>query len=437
MRLRNAQKIIESIGKQLNLEPGLINSGKRYYKDAYDKNFIQGRVTREVGAVCLYIACRVGKSYHLLIDFQDAIQVNVFKLGSIFLELNQKFYLNLPQIDPSLYINRFCSRLEFDTKKNQVVNSALRILQSMNRAWLQVGRRPNGLCGAAILIAARFHGFKRTIGQIVRVVHVCQETIRKRLDEFKGTNTAQLTREELQSIESSHPIDSTIVHPKMIESMDPPAFTKNILKRTLQIENGAQLDQLMHTMEEKAQVIEQKLLKYESKDSDIIGDEEQKQSDNQQLVVYQGHLTSKGEHSDFNYSDSHLVPNMTGESVSTAASNLSHRTPYPASTISMLPSFQNPTDEDEYGIISLSDVDDDAIESMILTEEEAKLKKNIWDNLNRDWIKAQKNKRRVKKEERRRQKESKRKDKELRKRLDEERKKLQNYNDEEKASSVL
>jgi transcription factor IIIB 90 kDa subunit len=89
-----------------------------------------------VGAVCLYIACRVGKSFHLLIDFQDAIQVNVFKLGSIFLELNQKFYLNLPQIDPSLYINRFCSRLEFDTKKNQVVNSALRILQSMNRAWL-------------------------------------------------------------------------------------------------------------------------------------------------------------------------------------------------------------------------------------------------------------------------------------------------------------
>jgi transcription factor IIIB subunit 2 len=67
-----------------------------YYKDAYDKNFIQGRVTREVGAVCLYIACRLGKSFHLLIDFQDAISVNVFKLGTIFLELNRKLHLNLP-----------------------------------------------------------------------------------------------------------------------------------------------------------------------------------------------------------------------------------------------------------------------------------------------------------------------------------------------------
>ena len=93
---------------------------------------------------------------------------------------------------------------------------------------------------------------------------------------------------------------------------------------------------------------------------------------------------------------------MTGESATTAGSTLSHRTLLPSTTLSLFPSYQNPIDEDEYGIISLSDVDDDAIESMILTEEEAKLKKNIWDSLNREWIKAQKNKRWVKKEERRR-----------------------------------
>jgi transcription factor IIIB subunit 2 len=60
----------------------------------------------------------------------------------------------------------------------------------MKRAWICIGRRPNGLCGAAILIAARYHGFKRNINQIIKVVHVCEETIRKRLDEFKTTQTA-------------------------------------------------------------------------------------------------------------------------------------------------------------------------------------------------------------------------------------------------------
>jgi transcription factor IIIB 90 kDa subunit len=60
----------------------------------------------------------------------------------------------------------------------------------MKRAWITTGRRPNGLCGAAILIAARYHNYKRNIAQIVKVVHVCEETIRKRLDEFKNTRTA-------------------------------------------------------------------------------------------------------------------------------------------------------------------------------------------------------------------------------------------------------
>ena len=52
---------------------------------------------------------------------------------------------------------------------------------------------------------------------------------------------------------------------------------------------------------------------------------------------------------------------------------------------------------DPEGIISLSDVDDEEIDSMILNEEESRLKKVIWDNLNRKWIKVQKQKRLLKK----------------------------------------
>jgi hypothetical protein len=42
---------------------------------------------------------------------------------------------------------------------------------------------------------------------------------------------------------------------------------------------------------------------------------------------------------------------------------------------------------DPDGVISLSDVDDAEIDAMILTEEERQLKKVIWDNLNKGWIK--------------------------------------------------
>jgi transcription factor IIIB subunit 2 len=116
-----------------------------------------------VAAVSLYLACRFEKTPHLLIDFSDVLQTNVYILGSCFLKLKQRLFLELPNIDPSIFIFRFCSKLELGGKSNEVAMTALALLQSMKRDWICTGRRPNGLCGAAILMAARCHGFKRTI----------------------------------------------------------------------------------------------------------------------------------------------------------------------------------------------------------------------------------------------------------------------------------
>ena len=52
---------------------------------------------------------------------------------------------------------------------------------------------------------------------------------------------------------------------------------------------------------------------------------------------------------------------------------------------------------DEEGVISLSDIDDAEIDNMILTEEESRLKRFIWDDQNRDWLKEQKQKRKERK----------------------------------------
>jgi len=52
---------------------------------------------------------------------------------------------------------------------------------------LQVGRRPTGICGAALLVAARLHGFSKTQKEVIQVVRVCDSTLRKRLEEFEET----------------------------------------------------------------------------------------------------------------------------------------------------------------------------------------------------------------------------------------------------------
>lgn len=189
---------------------------KRYYSLAYSKKFTQGRKTPYMVAVILYTVCRIQKTRHLLIDFSSIIQANLFILGSIYLKFIKIFNLIIPVIDPSLFIQRFCSKLNFGDKTKSVSNTALKLLQLMDRDWLVTGRRPSGLCGACILISARMHEFNRSVDQITNVVHVCNETVRKRLKEFSKTSAALLTKEKFDEINI-----------ELYLGKEPPAFLKN------------------------------------------------------------------------------------------------------------------------------------------------------------------------------------------------------------------
>ena len=48
----------------------------------------------------------------------------------------------------------------------------------MKKDWIHFGRRPSGLCGAALLIASRLHCFNRTVGDVIKVVKVHESTLR-------------------------------------------------------------------------------------------------------------------------------------------------------------------------------------------------------------------------------------------------------------------
>ncbi|XP_078153905.1 uncharacterized protein LOC144549018 isoform X9 [Carex rostrata] len=169
-------------------------------KIAVDKNFTRGRRTTHVAAACLYIACRKNKKAYLLIDFSDYLQVNVYVLGAVFLQLCKVLQLSEHPIiqklvDPSLFIHRFTERL-LGKKNNEVSTTALRIIASMKRDWMQTGRKPSGLCGAALYIAALSQGLDYSKSEIVNVVHVCEATLTKRLIEFENTESGCLTIEE-------------------------------------------------------------------------------------------------------------------------------------------------------------------------------------------------------------------------------------------------
>ncbi|KAF7293140.1 BRF1-domain-containing protein [Mycena chlorophos] len=216
--IENASKKINMISSVLRLSEVISNAALRLYTLAVEHKFTKGRKSMNVVAVCLYIACRQKDTHtHMLIDFSDLLQVNVFELGHTYLQLVQTLNLKLPLVDPSHFISRFAALLEFGDETPKVSLDAVRLVQRFDRDWMTRGRRPAGICGAALLLAARMNNFRRSVEEIVQVVKIADTTLKKRLEEFKNTPSGALTLADFRSV-------------WLDEEVDPPAYTRNKVK---------------------------------------------------------------------------------------------------------------------------------------------------------------------------------------------------------------
>ncbi|KAI0319705.1 hypothetical protein OF83DRAFT_1108926 [Amylostereum chailletii] len=212
--IANAQRKIQSIANLLRLSDVVSLAATRLYTLAVEHKFTKGRKSLNVVAVCLYVACRQKETRnYMLIDFSDLLQVNVFELGHTYLQLVQTLNLRLPLVDPSHYISRFAALLEFGDETHKVATDAIRLVQRFDRDWMTKGRRPAGICGACLLLAARMNNFRRSVEEIVQVVKIADTTLRKRLEEFKNTPSGALTLTDFRTV-------------WLEDEMDPPAFTK-------------------------------------------------------------------------------------------------------------------------------------------------------------------------------------------------------------------
>ena len=218
LRLSETYKEIEKYAKILTIPKNVVDVAKRCYNLALDNKFTQGRKKNHMIGAILYLACRKSNTIHLLIDFSEVLRVNIFKLGTLYIQLVKILKCEIKIIDPSLFIHRYCIKFNFGNKSKEVVTTALKILQFMKRDWITTGRRPAGICGACILISARLNQLNVDINDIAKVVHVSSKTILNRIEEFSLTRVANMTMEEFKSFKEAD----------FYPGADPPAFLKNL-----------------------------------------------------------------------------------------------------------------------------------------------------------------------------------------------------------------
>uniref|UniRef100_A0A8C3L2K9 Transcription factor IIIB 90 kDa subunit n=1 Tax=Chrysolophus pictus TaxID=9089 RepID=A0A8C3L2K9_CHRPC len=406
--LQNGKRQIHHLGNQLQLNQHCLDTAFNFFKMAVSKHLTRGRKMTHVIAACLYLVCRTEGTPRILSQLCN-MKVNVYVLGKTFLLLARELCINAPAIDPCLYIPRFAHMLEFGDKNHEVSMTALRLLQRMKRDWMHTGRRPSGLCGAALLVAARMHDFRRTVKEVIRVVKVCESTLRKRLTEFEYTPTSQLTIDEFMRID-------------LEEECDPPSFTAGQKKLKIQQlekalskkledfegEISSYQDEIEIELENsrpKAKGVFANLSKSDSIEDNTLSIFGEEEAEDEELEAAANHL-NKDFCNELLEKD-RLKPGEDGECKN--GNEASVRPPALESLLGPLPTAaslgitesikecisskdREPGENTGDGELDLSGIDDSEIDRYILNETEAQIKAELWMKENADYLKEQKEK---------------------------------------------
>jgi transcription factor IIIB subunit 2 len=332
--IANGKRRIQALAAAVRLSEHHVEMAHRWFVLALQHNFTKGRKSANVVAACLYIVCRQEKTSHMLLDFSEVLQVNVYTLGNTFLKLVRLLNLDLPLIDPSLFIGRFAAKLNLQENTQKIANVALRLVARMKRDWIQVGRRPSGICGACLLISCRLHGVEKSRQEIIQVVRVCDSTLKRRLLEFGETPSGQLTVEEFKGIWLEQEANPPSFKKRKNEEIDP---TASSFSGDLKVDQ--EMEKLIAASMEK-----------DEESGEMEKDEESGEMEEELAAALSGLEQTK--------------TTFLADDGSIKVEYASHNT---------------------FDPISLSDVDDEEVDDCILQDEEIEIKTQVWMEMNGEY----------------------------------------------------
>ncbi|CAH6721538.1 transcription factor IIIB 70 kDa subunit [[Candida] jaroonii] len=254
--LATGKRNIRDLATALRIPDYIFESACGWFKLALSHNFVQGRRSQNVTAACLYIACRKEKTHHMLIDFSSKLQISVFSLGATFLKMVKTLHIvKLPLADPSLFISHFVDKLGFeDPGKINVIRDATQLAKRMSADWIHEGRRPAGVAGACVLLASRMNGYRRTNNEIVAVAHVAEDTLARRLREFRETDSGSLSIAEFRK---GHSRESGSNPPSFNRGVDlETKLRKKVLERKKDIKRIIELNKQLEEEKEEQRAAE-------------------------------------------------------------------------------------------------------------------------------------------------------------------------------------
>ncbi|XP_029670065.1 transcription factor IIIB 90 kDa subunit [Formica exsecta] len=251
----------------------------------------------------------------------------------------------------------------------------------MNKDSIHIGRRPSGLCGAALLIASRLHEFNRSPTDIIKIVKVHESTLRKRLMEFGDTPSSALTLDEFETVD--------------LEEEDPPAFKaarKKDRERLQRLENiDVEISELQAEIDKQLEDYRIGKARKRKNVSSIENEDADRFIQESNLNIIQQYVENHIDDPDENFRDdvidesnsnSLLIKKLGPDIASMILTNNRPNEPKEKDN-----NLENSSEE-----IYTNDIDDEELDSYILSEKESQSKSALWNKVNADYLVQQKEK---------------------------------------------
>ncbi|KNH06863.1 transcription factor [Perkinsela sp. CCAP 1560/4] len=186
--MESVHKDLINLSHRVRTSESVVNTAQRLYAMLVERGMNTAVERRVTLGVCLYIACRLEKTNHVISQFVHSVGTNISVFNALFVRISHALELGLHTASPESYLETLVGHLELGPASSEIITRAEEVLEKMHEEWIDYGRFPFGVVAAAVLIACQMTGHAQQLDKLSEMVMMTNSTLLSRLREFSKAN---------------------------------------------------------------------------------------------------------------------------------------------------------------------------------------------------------------------------------------------------------
>lgn len=177
-----AMSDLDRLAEKLHLPDNVKEKSAIYYRRALKKDMIRGRSIEDFVAASVYAACRKAEVPRPLETVSKVSTQDHHDVARTYRLMVEELGIKMPVDGPMKYVPRIASELDIGPG---VERNSMKMLKRASERNILVGKDPRGAAAAALYIACRKNGEKRTQRELAESAGTTEVTLRNRMKDLK------------------------------------------------------------------------------------------------------------------------------------------------------------------------------------------------------------------------------------------------------------